>query len=87
MLEDWTIYSWYCPNCKTQVVGLKNKKNQSCFLGIRVQGHLQHQGCAGSHCKQGKGMAARAWHESLSGGMIIPPLICLKIIEASSYNN
>ena len=30
----------------TQVVGLKNKKNQSCFLGIRVQGHLQHQGCA-----------------------------------------
>ena len=44
--EDWTIYSWYCPNCKTQVVGLKNKKNQSCFLGIRVQGHLQHQGCA-----------------------------------------
>ena len=28
MLEDWTIYSWYCPNCKTQVEGLKNKKNQ-----------------------------------------------------------
>ena len=28
MLEDWTIYSWYCPNCKTQVAGLKNKKNQ-----------------------------------------------------------
>lgn len=26
MLEDWTIYSWYCPNCKTQVAGLKNKK-------------------------------------------------------------
>lgn len=22
------IYSWYCPNCKTQVAGLKNKKNQ-----------------------------------------------------------
>ena len=58
MLEDWTIYSWYCPNCKTQVVGLKNKKNQSCFLGIRVQGHLQHQGCARGHCKQSKGMAA-----------------------------
>ena len=29
-----------------------------CFLGIRVQGHLRCQGCAGSHCKQGKGMAA-----------------------------
>ena len=28
MLEDWTIYSWYCPNCKTQVAVLKNKKNQ-----------------------------------------------------------
>ena len=35
-----------------------------CFLGIRVQGHLRHQGCAGSHCKQGKGMAARTRHES-----------------------
>lgn len=29
MLEDWTIYSWYCPNCKTQVAGLKNKKIKS----------------------------------------------------------
>ena len=19
MLEDWTIYSWYCPNCETQI--------------------------------------------------------------------
>ena len=28
MREGWTIYSWYCPNCKTQVAGLKNKKNQ-----------------------------------------------------------
>ena len=28
MLEDWTIYSWYCPNCKNEVAGLKNKKNQ-----------------------------------------------------------
>ncbi len=28
MREDWTIYSWYCPNCKTEVGGLKNKKNQ-----------------------------------------------------------
>lgn len=28
MLEDWTIYSWYCPNCKHKVAGLKNKKNQ-----------------------------------------------------------
>ena len=28
MLEDWTIYSWYCPNCKEEVAGLKNKKNQ-----------------------------------------------------------
>mgnify|MGYP000652485743 FL=1 len=26
MLEDWTIYSWYCPNCKTQVAGLKNNQ-------------------------------------------------------------
>ena len=31
MLEDWTIYSWYCPNCKTQVAGAKKqeKSNQS----------------------------------------------------------
>ena len=28
MLEDWTIYSWYCPNCKNEVAGLKDKKNQ-----------------------------------------------------------
>ena len=28
MLEDWTIYSWYCPNCKNEVAGLKNDKNQ-----------------------------------------------------------
>lgn len=28
MLEDWTIYSWYCPNCKEEVAGLKNNKNQ-----------------------------------------------------------
>lgn len=28
MLEDWTIYSWYCPNCKSEVAGLKNRKNQ-----------------------------------------------------------
>lgn len=28
MLEDWTIYSWYCPNCKNEVAGLKNHKNQ-----------------------------------------------------------
>ncbi len=28
MLEDWTIYSWYCPNCKNEVAGLKNEKNQ-----------------------------------------------------------
>ena len=25
---DWIIYSWYCPNCKSEVAGLKNKKNQ-----------------------------------------------------------
>ncbi len=28
MLVDWTIYSWYCPNCKNEVAGLKNEKNQ-----------------------------------------------------------
>ena len=28
MLEDWTIYSWYCPNCRNEVAGLKNSKNQ-----------------------------------------------------------
>lgn len=28
MLEDWTIYSWYCPNCQKEVAGMKNKKNQ-----------------------------------------------------------
>ena len=28
MQEDWRIYSWYCPNCKSEVAGLKNKKNQ-----------------------------------------------------------
>ena len=28
MLQDWTIYSWYCPNCKTEVCGLKDKKDQ-----------------------------------------------------------
>ena len=28
MLEDWTIYSWYCPNCKKEVAGFRNKKKQ-----------------------------------------------------------
>ena len=28
MLQDWTIYSWYCPNCKTEVCGIKDKKDQ-----------------------------------------------------------
>lgn len=28
MLADWTIYSWYCPNCNHEVSGLKNRKNQ-----------------------------------------------------------
>ena len=28
MLEDWTIYSWYSPNCKKEVAGEKKKKNQ-----------------------------------------------------------
>ena len=28
MLEDWRIYSWYCPNCKHLVAGLKNQDNQ-----------------------------------------------------------
>ena len=25
---DWIIYSRYCPNCKEEVAGLKDKKNQ-----------------------------------------------------------
>ena len=28
MLEDWTIYSWYCPNCRNEVAGMKNQNNQ-----------------------------------------------------------
>ena len=28
MLAELTIYSWYCPNCRSEVAGLKNKKNQ-----------------------------------------------------------
>ena len=28
MQDDWTIYSWYCPNCRNAVAGLKNEKNQ-----------------------------------------------------------
>lgn len=28
MIKDWMIYSWYCPNCKTMVAGLKGKNNQ-----------------------------------------------------------
>ena len=28
MLVDWRIYTWYCPNCKEEVAGQKNKKNQ-----------------------------------------------------------
>lgn len=38
MLEDWTIYSWYCPNCKTQVAGLKNKKNQIRVICMIIPG-------------------------------------------------
>ena len=28
MLQDWTIYSWYCPNCNKEVCGIKDKKDQ-----------------------------------------------------------
>ena len=28
MPDNWTIYSWYCPNCKNEVAGMKNKKNE-----------------------------------------------------------
>lgn len=28
MLKEWKIFSWYCPNCKNAVAGLKDKKNQ-----------------------------------------------------------
>ncbi len=27
-LVDWTVYSWFCPNCKGAVAGMKNDKNQ-----------------------------------------------------------
>ena len=27
-LVDWTIYSWFCPNCRNAVAGLKNEKCQ-----------------------------------------------------------
>ena len=27
-MQDVTIYSWYCPNCRSEVAGYKNKKNQ-----------------------------------------------------------
>ena len=32
MLQDWTIYSWYCPNCKTEVCGIKDKKDIKDYL-------------------------------------------------------
>ena len=28
MPTDWNIYAWFCPNCKGQVAGFKNSKNQ-----------------------------------------------------------
>ena len=28
MAESRKIYSWYCPNCKNEVAGLKNKNNR-----------------------------------------------------------
>lgn len=28
MFQDWRVYSWYCINCKEEVAGMKNKKNQ-----------------------------------------------------------
>ena len=28
IMKYWTIYSWYCPNCRNEVAGLKNSKNQ-----------------------------------------------------------
>ena len=27
-MQDFTIYSWYCPNCQTKVTGPKSKRNQ-----------------------------------------------------------
>ena len=37
MREDWNIYSWYCPNCKSEVAGLKNKKNQINAAGVELR--------------------------------------------------
>lgn len=28
MIDDWVVYSWYCPNCKSEVAGIKNEKNE-----------------------------------------------------------
>ncbi len=28
MERNWTVYTWYCPNCRNRVGGPKNKKNQ-----------------------------------------------------------
>ena len=27
-LVDWTVYSWFCPNCRGAVAGMKNEKQQ-----------------------------------------------------------
>ena len=27
MIDDWVVYSWFCPNCKSEVAGIKNAKN------------------------------------------------------------
>ena len=27
-MQDFTIYSWYCPNCSMKLSGRKNKGNQ-----------------------------------------------------------
>lgn len=53
MLQDWMISSWYCPNCKTEVCELKDKKDQikaKCErCGVHmvrkyiVRRHLQHR--------------------------------------------
>ena len=27
-LVDWSVYSWFCPNCRGAVAGMKNEKSQ-----------------------------------------------------------
>ena len=89
MLEDWTIYSWYCPNCKEEVAGLKNKKNQ---IRVKCKNPTDEKlerldashilGCIAWHFRRDHFIEGSLISDSIAGGHMLRLLKCYRNMVA-----